>query len=94
MIQTSWLAKVGQQWRWTPLDRAYLYHLAMRLPAWQVMALWDCYIKRPWHECRAVHFCQPEILDWLRDDPDFKTLEAIYSKRLLSKSNRRIRGML
>lgn len=94
LIEASWLAKVGQRWRWTPVDREYLYQLALRRPAWEIMALWDCYLERPWHECHVTHFCEPGVIDWLLDNPRFKSLAAMYMDRLISKSRRLTREML
>lgn len=83
LIVASWLAKTGQRWRWTPLDRNYLWRLAMRLPAWEIMALWDCYLERPWREVHITHFCQ--VTDQLRDNRRFKDLMRMYRDRLYCK---------
>jgi hypothetical protein len=85
LIVTSWLAKTGQRWRWTPLDREYIYRLALRVPAWEIMALWDCYLDRPFRECKIPHFCQGSVLDRLRDDERAKPLADMYRDRLYYK---------
>lgn len=90
LVVTSWLAKTGQQWRWTAYDRECLYQLAMRIPAWEIMALWDCYIDQPWRECTIPHFVQGFVLDRLRDDVRAKTLADLYRKRLYCKLGREV----
>lgn len=85
LINTSWLAKTGQRWRWTPYDRECIYRLAMQVPAWEVMALWDCFLDRPFRECKIPHFCNGSVLDRLRDDERAKPLANMYRDRLYYK---------
>lgn len=94
LITVSWLAKTGQRWRWTPIDRDYLYRLTMATSAWDVMAAWDCYLTRPWQGCYITHFCSETVQQQLRDDSRFKSLAVMYRDRLISKSRRVIRQLL
>lgn len=85
LITASWLAKTGQKWRWTPLDRFMLWDLSMRKPAWEIMALWDCYIARAWRDCAITHFCDPGVMDALGDHPLRSQLARLYRDRLYCK---------
>jgi hypothetical protein len=85
LITASWLAKTGQQWRWTLLDREYLYQLTMRSSPWEVMAAWDCYINRPWQACRITHFCCDSIQNEVRRDSRYRDLREMYQDRLECK---------
>lgn len=85
LIVASWLAKTGQQWRWTAYDRECLYRLTMATSAGEVMAAWDCYLKIPWKQVAIPHFTSETLQTRLRDDPKFKSLAAMYFDRLNCK---------